>query len=204
MKLSTILNVEGPVVIFGGGSVGLRKVEYMMKFTDSIAVVSDEFVEMPTGVRRIEVKLTNENVNQHIPDGASLVVAALSDQKLNRHIADHCMKRKIPVNVVDDPDYCTILFPALSKSGDLSVSVSTSGRSPFLARKVREEVDSWIALKGNWLEVLASIRNEVDGIEERNRLFEIVYTDEDVIALVERGELEDAVRKAREVIDVHR
>jgi hypothetical protein len=59
-------------------------------------------------------------------------------------------------------------------------------------------------LKSNWLEVMASIRNEIEGIEERNRLFEIVYNDQEVKALVEKGEVEDAVRKAREVIDVHR
>jgi siroheme synthase-like protein len=204
MKLPTILNVEGPVVIFGGGPVGLRKVEYLLKFTDDITVVSDEFVEMPTSVRKVEARLENENIGQHIPDDTSLVIAALSDQKLNRHIAEYCKERKIPVNVVDDPECCTILLPALSKSEDLSISISTSGRSPFLARKIREEVDSWIELKGNWLTVMASIRNEVDGIEERNRLFEIVYKDVEITTMVEKGDFDGAIRKAREVIDVHR
>jgi siroheme synthase (precorrin-2 oxidase/ferrochelatase) len=80
MKLPTTLNVKGPVVIFGGGTVGLRKVEYMRKFTDDIIVVSDDFVDMPTGVRMIKTELVNEPVGKHIPDDTSILTTPITAQ----------------------------------------------------------------------------------------------------------------------------
>jgi len=195
--------MDGRVVVFGGGKVGLRKVNYLSKFTRDIIVVAEENLPMPEHVSVKTIHLDPEDIPDIISGNIVLVIAALSDMEMNRKIAKQCRDRDIPVNVVDDPNHSTVLFPALSKAGDVNVAVSTSGRCPFLARKIREEVDSWVAEKALWLEVLAPIRDKITGIDEKNRVLTIVYEDQEISNMVKEGNLEEAKEKALEVYDVH-
>ncbi|MEE9506142.1 MAG: NAD(P)-dependent oxidoreductase [Thermoplasmata archaeon] len=202
MNLPTVLKLDGPVVVFGGGRVGLRKVEYVSSFTKDIVVVAKDSLPMPNHVKLTQATLTTQDVPDFIPENATLVVGALSDQKMNQAIADFCRDRGILVNVVDDPESSTVLFPALSKEGRLSVAVSTSGKCPFLARKIREEIDTWLPEKARWLEVLGPIREKLVGTEEKNRVLSSIYGDPDVARMVIEDDLEGAKRRAWEVYDV--
>jgi siroheme synthase-like protein len=204
MRLPTVLNLDGPVVIFGGGDVGLRKVEYLLKFKADITVVDEAEVPLPKGVRLVRHRLSREDLPRLVPSGTTLVVAALSSRELNHGIAAHCRDRGILVNVVDDPDVSTILFPALSRSGDVSIAVSTSGRCPFLSRKIREELDVGVEAMALWLEVLAPVRERLTGIEDKNRVLEEIYRDNETVRLIGSGDLEGAKARAWEVFDVHR
>ena len=112
MKLPTVLDLEGPVVVLGGGNVGLRKVEYLMRFTNDILVVAEDAQSLPESVKYVQTKLKSEDISDHIPEEASLVVAALSNTNLNHEIARLCRKKGILVKVVDVPEPSTIFFPA--------------------------------------------------------------------------------------------
>ncbi|MFQ5883525.1 MAG: bifunctional precorrin-2 dehydrogenase/sirohydrochlorin ferrochelatase [Thermoplasmata archaeon] len=204
MSLPTVLKLDGPVVVFGGGRVGLRKVEYVSNFTKDIIVVAKDSLPMPNHVKLSLTSLTTQDIPRFIPENATLVVGALSNQEMNRAIADYCGDRGILVNVVDDPDSSTILFPALSQKGRLSVSVSTSGKCPFLARKIREEIDAWLPEKARWLEVLGPIREKLVGTEEKNRVLSSIYGDPDVARMVSQDDLDGAKKRAWEVYNVHR
>lgn len=204
MKLPTVLNLDGPVVIFGGGSVALRKVEYLSKFTRDISVVAEDFLPMPEHVSLHTASLKADDIPDFIPENTALVVAALSDSNLNRAIAEWCRDNGILVNVVDGPRPSTVLFPALSHGGELNIAVSTSGKCPFLARKIREELDVWIKEKERWLEVLAPVREKLVGMTEKNQVLSMVYGDPEVARLVKEGNTEGAKKKAWEVYDVHR
>ena len=204
MRMPTVLNMDGPVIVVGGGKVGLRKVEYLSKFTTDIVVVAEEKLPMPEFVTTKVTNVKAQDIESLIPENTVLVIAALSDVDLNREIAGSCRQREILVNVVDDPDHSTILFPALSKEGDINIAISTSGRCPFLARKLREEVDLWVREKAQWLEVLAPIRELIDGMEEKNRILNSIYEDPHISRMVGMGDLERAKKKAMEVYDVHR
>lgn len=202
MSLPTVLKLEGPVIVFGGGRVGHRKVEYISNFTQDITVVAKDPLPMPDHVKLSITDLKPQDIPGSIPANASLVIGALSDTEMNRAIGDFCRDRGILVNVVDDPESSTILFPALSHEGKLSVSVSTSGECPFLARKIREEVDTWIPEKARWLEVLGPIREKLIGSEEKNRVLSTIYGDPDVAGRVRENDLEGAQAKAWEVYNV--
>lgn len=204
MKLPTVLDLDGPVIIFGGGNVGIRKVEYVSRFTDDIILVSENNLPVPEHVTVNNIKVNAENMRDHIPQNTAIVITALSDKNLNREIASFCTSRKILVNVVDDPEPSTIQFPALSKKGDLNIAISTSGSCPFLARKIREEIDDWILEKAGWLEVLAPIRKELVGKENKDEVLARIYDDAEISLMVKEGELESAKKKAQEVYDVHR
>lgn len=203
MRLPTVLNMEGPSIVLGGGEVGMRKVEYLANFGANITVVDERDITLPEGVDLIRQRITLEDLSDLIPEGTTLVVAALSSRDLNHGIARHCRSLGIMVNVVDDPDVSTILFPAISRSGDVNIAISTSGRCPFLARKIREELDGNVEEMAIWLEVLSPVRERLDGIEERNRVLELVYADEKTARLVRSGDLEGAKTRALEVYDVH-
>ncbi|MCK5291619.1 MAG: bifunctional precorrin-2 dehydrogenase/sirohydrochlorin ferrochelatase [Thermoplasmata archaeon] len=202
MSLPTVLKLEGPVIVFGGGRVGHRKVEYISNFTKDITVVAKDSLPMPDHVKLSITDLKPQDIPGSIPANASLVIGALSDNEMNRAIGDFCRDRGILVNVVDDPESSTILFPALSHDGKLSVSVSTSGECPFLARRIREEVDIWIPEKARWLEVLGPIREKLIGSEEKNRVLSAIYGDPDVAGRVRENDLEGAQAKAWEVYNV--
>jgi siroheme synthase-like protein len=202
MSLPTVLKLEGPVIVFGGGRVGHRKVEYISNFTKDITVVARDSLPMPDYVKLSVTDLRSQDIPSSIPANASLVISALSDTDMNRAIGEFCRDRGILVNVVDDPESSTILFPALSHEGKLSVSVSTSGECPFLARKIREEVDTWIPEKARWLEVLGPIREKLVGSEEKNRVLSTIYGDPDVAGKVKENDLKGAQAKAWEVYNV--
>jgi siroheme synthase-like protein len=204
MRLPTVLNIEGPVVIFGGGNVGLRKVEYLSNFTEEISVIGEDILPMPEFVTIKRVRVDESSIEGHLPDNTSLVVSALSEKYLNKTISQLCKRRNIPVNVVDDPELSTLLFPALSVDGDLTIAVSTSGRCPFLASEIRKELDESVSEKGAWLEVLAPIREELDGAEDKKVILSNVYGNQEIAALIKKGDLENAKKKAREVLNVHR
>jgi precorrin-2 dehydrogenase/sirohydrochlorin ferrochelatase len=203
MKLPTVLNLEGPVVVFGGGNVGLRKVEYLMRFTDDIVVVAEEAQPLPDHVKFVQVKLNAEDIKSHLPENTSMVVAALSDEDLNHSIAKICTEKGILVNVVDDPKPSTIFFPALSSSGDLNIAISTSGKCPFLAKNIRMEIDDWIQLKGGWLEVLTPIRESLLQKSNKDIILLKIYKDPEIGQLISQGKIQQAIQKAKEMLHVY-
>jgi siroheme synthase-like protein len=203
MKLPTVLNLQGPVVIFGGGEVGLRKVEYLLQFTDDITVVAEKIQPIPNQINNVQVKLNAEDISDHIPEDTSLVVAALSDVELNHAIAEYCTSKGILVNVVDDPEPSTVIFPALSSEGELNIAISTSGKCPFLAKRIRCEIDELIPEKAGWLEVLAPIRQILVKDPKKNSVLMSIYEDPEIGKLVKEGEIEKAKKKAMERYNVH-
>ena len=74
-------------------------------------------------------------------DRADFVIAATDNEEENHRISALCQERKIPVNVVDDKEACSFLFPALVRRGNLSVGVSTGGSSPTAAIWLKEQIE---------------------------------------------------------------
>lgn len=134
-------------VIVGGGRVAGRKVEKLAAFGPHLTVVSPCMEEC---MRKQEELLRNnaaasllfcerEFRTQDL-DGADFVIAATDDELLNGRISEYCMARHVPVNVVDDREKCSFLFPALVREGSLTVGISTEGKSPLAASRVKEEI----------------------------------------------------------------
>ena len=146
--------------------------------------------------------VTEQNIPDYIPKDTSLVVSALSDRELNKKIANYCLSNNILVNVVDDIELCSVFFPAQSKAGELVVAISTSGKCPFLARKIREEVDEWIEEKGRWLELLAPIRCSLD-TQKINEVLPLIYGNLEIIEMIKSGDMDGASKKSMELVNVH-
>jgi len=133
------------VVIVGGGNVCARKAETMMKYGARVTVVAPEFSDE---IERwaSEGKLTARRKAYDASDieGATLVIASTDDQGVNEQVAADCRLRRIPVNVVDVTPLCEFIVPAIVESGSIQIAVSTGGKSPALARTIREDLQRLI------------------------------------------------------------
>ena len=158
------------VLVAGGGQVALRKVRKLLPYEPELTVAAPRMapeLEALEGIRRLYVPFSPE-----LLDGAALVIAATDDAAVNGEISGLCRERGIPVNVVDTPEACTFLFPALVKRGHLSVGISTEGASPTAAAYLREQVEALVPERmGEILELLGGQRAAVQAAlpEERQR-----------------------------------
>lgn len=129
-------------LVVGGGRVAQEKVNRLRRFTEDIIVIAPDTAIVPEitgGLRVLRREYQEEDL-----DMADYVVAATGIQEVDRKVAKDCRRRGIPVNVVDDRDYCDFIFPAIAKRGDLTVAVSTGGTSPAYARQLRQEIEEML------------------------------------------------------------
>ena len=125
-------------LIVGGGTVALRKAEKLLPYGPELTVVAPEPVPALTA---LPVTLERRRFREADLEGAGFVIAATDDREENHRISALCQGRKIPVNVVDDKEACSFLFPALVRRGNLSVGVSTGGSSPTAAIWLKEQIE---------------------------------------------------------------
>ena len=125
-------------LIVGGGTVALRKVEKLLPYGPALTVVAPEPV---SELAALPVELTRREFQPEDLDRADFVIAATDNEEENHRISALCQGRKIPVNVVDDKEACSFLFPALVRRGNLSVGVSTGGSSPTAAIWLKEQIE---------------------------------------------------------------
>lgn len=137
------MDIKGKlIVVVGGGTVALRKIEKLLPFEPSIRVIAPEICEQISQIGNVE-KLQRCFQDNDI-DGTFAVISATDDDALNAHIAALCKQQSIPVNIVDDPEKCSFLFPALVKENDITIGISTSGTSPLFAWFLRMMIDDML------------------------------------------------------------
>lgn len=162
-------------VVVGGGVVALRKVEKLLPFKPRITVIAPEIHEEIEGLSELEIH-RRKFVDKDI-EGAFLVISATDDKELNAHIFKLCNDRNILVNTVDDKDNCSFIFPALVKKENVTVGISTEGKSPIYARFLREKIESSIDDNcDRIIDILSGIRSlikcEIPTEENRKSAFE--------------------------------
>lgn len=130
---------EKPVLVVGGGSVALRKVQKLIPYGPKITVIAPEMVPELEGDSDL-VLCRREFQEADLDLRPELVIAATNDETINHRISELCKECHIPVNVVDDPAACTFLFPALVQQGNFSAGISTGGASPTAAVYFKEQL----------------------------------------------------------------
>jgi precorrin-2 dehydrogenase / sirohydrochlorin ferrochelatase len=129
-------------LVVGAGQVGEPKIGGLIDTgarVHVIALEASEAVREWTKAGKITLELrafTAEDL-----DGAFLAVVATSSRVLNAAIYREAQRREILCNVVDDPEYCDFYYPAVVRRGDLQIAISTSGQSPSLAQKLRQQLE---------------------------------------------------------------
>jgi siroheme synthase-like protein len=129
------------VVIIGGGNVCARKAETMMKYGARVTIVSPRFTEeIEQWSRDGMLALKRKPYDASDVDDAHLVIASTDDTRVNEQVAADCRARRIPVNVVDVTPLCEFIVPAIVDKGSVQVAISTGGKSPALARTLKEDL----------------------------------------------------------------
>jgi precorrin-2 dehydrogenase/sirohydrochlorin ferrochelatase len=129
-------------LVVGGGSVGTRKVKMLLKCGAAVTVVSREMSE---DLKKFTAKemlfLKKRTYRSSDLENMFLVICATSDEKLNLRIHSDAEKRNMLCNVVDVPEACNFILPAIVNRGDLIIAISTSGSSPAFAKKLRKDLE---------------------------------------------------------------
>ena len=150
-------------VVVGGGDVALRKVKRLLDCGAQVSVVSPKLVPEL-------ISLKAENAIEHIAaeydirymEEAALIIGATDDEKTNADICAAARNLGIPVNIVDDPQKCDFILPSIVERGDLTIAIGTGGKSPALARYLREELEArYGAEYGVLLNILGSLRSKM-------------------------------------------
>jgi siroheme synthase-like protein len=136
------LDIEArPVLIVGGGEVCARKAETMLKYGAHVTIVSPQFTaEIEQWSAAGRVALRRKWYDESDLADASIVIASTDDRCVNARVARDCRRRRIPVNVVDVTHLCEFIVPAIIESGSIQVAISTGGKSPALARTLKEDL----------------------------------------------------------------
>ncbi|WP_421976730.1 precorrin-2 dehydrogenase/sirohydrochlorin ferrochelatase family protein [Roseivirga seohaensis] len=170
------------VLIVGGGDVGLEKISFLLKSSPNAKVtlvakeIKNEIKALAKdhpSVKLIEREFFNEDLTE-----MQLVIIATENRKLNKTIQTEAKERGILVNVADTPELCDFYMGSIVTKGDLKIGISTNGKSPTIAKRLRElftdllpdEIDTLI---GN----MEMIRNNMKGdfskkVKELNKLTE--------------------------------
>jgi siroheme synthase-like protein len=133
------------VVIIGGGNVCARKAETMMNYGAKVTIVSPEFTEeIEQWGAAGKLTMRRKRYEETDLDGANIVIASTDDTATNERIAADCRRRRIPVNVVDVTPLCEFIVPAIIDKGSVTLAVSTGGKSPALARTLKEDLQRMV------------------------------------------------------------
>jgi precorrin-2 dehydrogenase/sirohydrochlorin ferrochelatase len=159
-----LLNIrDKKCLIVGGGEVALRKVLMLVDYNAKVEVVSPVFCpKLNQLAKGGSVKLIHRAYKTEDLNNASLVVAATDDTEVNEKVSVEARKKGILTNVVDKPDISDFIVPSYFRQGDIIVAVSTSGKSPALARKIRGELERSLRPEYGRLAVIAEeVRGEL-------------------------------------------
>jgi siroheme synthase-like protein len=166
------------VVIVGGGAVCTRKAETMMRYGANVTVVAPEVTdEIAKWAKSGRLQVKRKEYEEGDLDGASIVIASTDDECVNGRVARDCRRRKIPVNVVDVTHLCEFIVPAIVEKGSIQLAVSTGGKSPALARTLKEDLQKFVGPEYTELnDLLGTLRPEAKKIlptdVDRKRFFD--------------------------------
>lgn len=171
-----------PVLVVGGGEVALRKARMLAKAGASVSVVSPEVREDLKAL----VIATNGTVylepyqGTHLED-CMLVIAATDNKAVNKQAYEDAHQLNLPINVVDAPELCSFIFPAIIDRSPIIAAVSSGGSSPVLARLLRSKLESLIPATYGRLASLAEkyrqqVKDKFDHINQRRGFWEKILS----------------------------
>jgi precorrin-2 dehydrogenase/sirohydrochlorin ferrochelatase len=131
------LDLEGrSVLVVGGGRIAHEKITGLLDCGADETVVAPRILPE---LRALGVRWLPRRYERDDLAGRYLVVAATQIEALNASVARDAARRSLLCNVVDDPDKCTVILPAIHREGPIAIAVSTGGASPALAKRLRDQ-----------------------------------------------------------------
>ncbi len=198
---------ERLVVVKGGGPVAERRVAGLARCGARVRVVAPELTPaLAERARSGEIEHVARPYRTGDLEGAALALAEPGEPASDAAFFAEAEGRGIFVNVEDDLEHCSFIMPSLVRRGDLVVAISTSGRAPALAVRLRERLERELGAEyGALLELAGRLRaplaKAVSEFEERRRRwYELV--DSEVLILFREGRTDEALELAERIMGV--
>jgi precorrin-2 dehydrogenase / sirohydrochlorin ferrochelatase len=159
-----LVDLQGKkALVVGGGKVAQRKIETLLEYGASVQVVARELTAELEELRNAgRIEFLGGEFAEAFLEGAFVVFAATDDASLNRRVSRAAQQRGLLVNAADQPADCNFIVPSVLSRGDLLIAVSTSGKSPAFARKVRLELERNFGEEyGSFLNLMGNLRKEI-------------------------------------------
>ncbi|MBK4988433.1 siroheme synthase CysG [Pseudomonas sp. S36] len=169
------------VLVVGGGEIALRKARLLADAGAALRVVAPDVDGQLAAMAREgggEVRVRGYQAADLAE--CRLVIAATDDPGLNAQVSADAQALSLPVNVVDAPALCTVIFPAIVDRSPLVIAVSSGGDAPVLARLIRAKLEAWIpAAYGELAGLAARFRHRVKSlypdVNQRRGFWETVF-----------------------------
>ena len=182
-------------LVIGGGGVGTRKVKTLLDCGARVMVisptVSQQLQDLATSG---EIKLEERSYQSEDLNDMFLVIGATDDEKLNKQISSDADRLNTLCNIADRPEVCNFILPSIVHRDDLVITISTSGKSPALAKKLRKSFENQFGEEyGTLLHLLGAIRKKLlqqaHEPEAHKPLFEQLINS-DLIMMIQKGKTE--------------
>jgi precorrin-2 dehydrogenase / sirohydrochlorin ferrochelatase len=160
------LKLEGrSCLVVGAGKIGESKIRSLLIAGAKVRVIAPRATPAVEAWERAGVLTWQAREFEAANlDSIFLVVAATSSIDVNDQVYREAQRRQILCNVVDDPERCDFYYPAVVRRGDLQVAISTAGKSPALAQRLRREFAAQLApVYAGWIEELGRVRKQLFG-----------------------------------------
>ena len=188
---------DADVLVVGGGEIAARKLRLILRTGARVLVVAPKVCdEVRAMAAQGQLAWQSRRFADEDIDRQRYIVAATADASVNRHVALLARGQNIPVNVVDDPDACTAITPAIVDRDPVLVAIGTEGTAPVIARRLRERIE---ALLSPGLGAVARfIRDHRERVKatvpeaQRRRVWE-QFLDGAGAAAVEAGDVSEAI-----------
>jgi precorrin-2 dehydrogenase/sirohydrochlorin ferrochelatase len=208
------LNFNGKyVVVVGGGSESYRKTQSFVEAGSKILVVSKTF---SPGIKKLhamgklelsqaEVKDAEDFVKSLKPK-PDLLVAVTNDHRLNAQLIKHAKSAGCMVYSVDDPSASDFILPALAKVGEVRIAISTTGKSPAMARVLRQRIEK-IITEEDLLQIKlqnrlrANLKKRISDQKVRRQILYKTLKNDEVKRLLKEGKFDGALEMAMKILE---
>lgn len=183
-------------IVVGGGKVAERKLAHLASSGAEIVLISPVIND---NIRPMadngQLTWISRGYNKGDIKGAFMVFITTDDRNINKLIREEAAEADILVNVADKPDECDFIYPSIIERGDLTIAVSTGGKSPAMCKRVREQIEKNIGREyEQYLELAGDLRQKVKnklGSTQETDAFDRFFAS-DILQLLSQNKIDEA------------
>ena len=152
-----------PCVVIGGGNVAERKVLSLLDAGARVLVISPELTPaLKKLASKKKIGYCPKSYERGDLKGFFLAYSATNNSRVNKAVFKEAKEQAVLLNVVDVPELCNFIVPAVVDRGDLLIAISTSGKSPAMAKKIRQQLEKEFGSEyGVFLGIMGKVRDKL-------------------------------------------
>ncbi|MFN7181968.1 MAG: bifunctional precorrin-2 dehydrogenase/sirohydrochlorin ferrochelatase [Planctomycetota bacterium] len=194
------LNLNGKeVVVYGGGKIAYQKTRTLVRYGARVTVIAEKFDEKFNRLKNVTL-IAKKIGKSDLKSKYSFVICALNDKKLNEKIYEFYTNKNIPVNVVDNRELCSVIFPAILNQKDISIAISTNGKMAGLSRYLKQSLKKWLhkdthKLLRELARMRIKLKKKIPSFEKRQKIIRKILNEYDFFSKMQHGESFQAIKE---------